>query len=58
MALDFLKQPEERRFYFFEAAALAVGLMWMQLALMTNQYLIGFLGLAVLYRRFHRKKED
>lgn len=57
VALDFLDDPKERRFWFIEVFALVVGYLWIQLAIATEQYLLGFLGLVILYLRFRREKE-
>jgi len=52
---------EERRnpldFLLAEAPILFVAVLWTILAIMTNQGYIGLTGLAILYRRYAKKKE-
>ena len=52
---------EERRhtldFLLAEAPILFVAVLWTILAVMTKQSYIGLTGLAILYRRYAKKKE-
>ena len=52
---------EERRntlnFLLAEAPILFVAVLWTILAVMTNESYIGLIGLAILYRRYAKKKE-
>jgi len=41
-----------------EAPVLFVAVLWTILAVMTKQGYIGLIGLAILYRRYAKKKED
>jgi len=40
-----------------EAPILFIATLWTILAIMTNQSYIGLIGLAILYRRYTKKKE-
>ena len=40
-----------------EAPILFAAVLWTILAVMTNQSYIGLIGLAILYRRYAKKKE-
>jgi len=52
-----IKEQIDYRWYFNELAGLFIGILWVILCVMTSQGSFGIIGLAILYRRFRRKKE-
>lgn len=52
-----LPKLNDPKWYFIDIMAFLVGVVWTVLAILTLQAYLGFIGLAILYRRFRRKKE-